>query len=224
MAETQYANQDFADVNVPSAKPPETKDTGLPGAKPLDVDTSLVGQDPSVNDNLGGSVNPALSAHVFFPTVSETQFNALNLPAQGIRLTQAPATTTTTVTKASSVRNSIISYAKKFLGTPYVWGGTTPRGFDCSGFVQYVLRANGKTMPRIAYEQARMGTKAALANLRPGDLIAWDHSHLGGADHIAIYIGNGQIIEAPHTGANVRIRKLGKNENFWGVHLTYKGE
>jgi cell wall-associated NlpC family hydrolase len=123
--------------------------------------------------------------------------------------------------KLSGTRSDLVNYAKKFLGTPYVWGGSQPGGFDCSGFVQYVEKKFGIDLPRVSYQQANSGTRTSIKNLQAGDLVAWDeNSRNNGADHIAIYIGNGYIIEAPHTGANVRIRKLGKNEGAWGVSLN----
>lgn len=119
-------------------------------------------------------------------------------------------------------REDIVKYAKKFLGVNYVWGGTSPSGFDCSGFTQYVARKFGVNLPRISADQARSGKRVDLGSLKAGDLVAWDNSSRNnGADHIAFYIGNGYIIEAPKPGAQVRIRKLGKGEGAWGVSINY---
>ena len=116
--------------------------------------------------------------------------------------------------------NAIVQEAKKYIGTPYVWGGTSPKGFDCSGFVQYVYGQMGINLPRVSYQQANAGRRIGLDALKPGDLVAWDNSSRNnGADHIAIYIGNGRIIEAPRRGLSVRIRKLGRSEGAWGVRL-----
>lgn len=117
-------------------------------------------------------------------------------------------------------RKAVVQIARRYVGTPYVWGGTSPNGFDCSGFTQYVLNQVGKHLPRISYQQANYGKRVGLDKLRPGDLVAWDNSSRNnGADHIAIYLGGGQIIEAPRPGLSVRIRSLGKNEGAWGVSL-----
>lgn len=117
-------------------------------------------------------------------------------------------------------RKAVVEIAQRYLGTPYVWGGTSPSGFDCSGLVQYVFGEAGKHLPRISYQQANFGKRVSLSKLRPGDLVAWDNStRNNGADHIAIYIGHGQIIEAPRPGLSVRIRTLGSNEGAWGVSL-----
>lgn len=122
----------------------------------------------------------------------------------------------------SGGREDVIKYAKQFLGVNYVWGGSSPSGFDCSGFTQYVAKKFGVNLPRISAQQARFGTRTDIKSLQAGDLVAWDENNRNnGADHIAFYMGNGYILEAPHTGAQVRIRKLGKNEGAWGVHLKY---
>ena len=93
--------------------------------------------------------------------------------------------------------------AKKYLGLPYVWGGTDPQtGMDCSGLVQLVYKKLGYDLPRVSADQARAGRPvASMAEAQPGDLIAWDNSSRNnGVDHIAIYIGDGKMIEAPRTG------------------------
>lgn len=119
-------------------------------------------------------------------------------------------------------RNKIVAMAMSYIGVPYVWGGTGPKGFDCSGLVQFVFGKNGVQLPRVSNQQANSGQRVTLKDLQVGDLVAWDeNSRNNGADHIAIYAGNGMVIEAPHTGANVRFRALGSNEGAYGVHLTY---
>lgn len=102
----------------------------------------------------------------------------------------------------------VVDEAKEYLGLPYVWGGTSKeKGVDCSGLVQSVYKSLGYDLPRVSADQARSGTAvASMAEARPGDLIAWDNSSRNnGADHIAIYLGNGKMIEAPRTGLDVRI-------------------
>ena len=111
-------------------------------------------------------------------------------------------------TVADTDGQAVVDEAKKYLGIPYVWGGTDPKkGLDCSGLVQLVYKNLGYDLPRISADQARAGRPvASLADARPGDLLAWDNSSRNnGADHIAIYIGDGKMIEAPRTGLNVRI-------------------
>ena len=98
----------------------------------------------------------------------------------------------------------VVAEARKYLGVPYLWGGTDPkRGLDCSGLVQLVYKNLGHELPRVSYQQATAGTevKGGLANARPGDLLAFNSP----VDHIAIYIGGGKMIEAPRTGLDVRV-------------------
>ncbi len=102
----------------------------------------------------------------------------------------------------------VVAEARKYLGLPYVWGGTDPaKGMDCSGLVQVVYKSLGYDLPRVSYQQAAAGRPvASMAQAQPGDLIAWDNSSRNkGVDHIAIYIGDGKMIEAPRTGLDIRI-------------------
>jgi cell wall-associated NlpC family hydrolase len=119
-------------------------------------------------------------------------------------------------------RNAIVQAAESLIGTPYVWGGNGKGGVDCSGLVAYAYaHGAGRTLPRISYQQANSGHRVGLGALRPGDLVAWDNSPRNpGADHIAVYAGNGYIIEAARPGTLVRRRKLGHNEGAWGVRMS----
>lgn len=103
-------------------------------------------------------------------------------------------------------RNSIVETSQKYLGTPYVWGGTTPRGFDCSGFVQYVYSQNGIAIPRVTTGQEYAGIDVTGQQLMPGDLVLWGNR--GATYHVGMYIGNGKYIHSPQTGDVVRIASL----------------
>lgn len=108
----------------------------------------------------------------------------------------------------SAEGQAVVDEAKKYLGLPYVWGGTDgTKGLDCSGLVQLVYKNLGYDLPRVSNQQASAGRPvASMAQAQPGDLIAWDNSSRNnGVDHIAIYIGNGKMIEAPRTGLDIRI-------------------
>jgi peptidoglycan DL-endopeptidase CwlO len=98
-----------------------------------------------------------------------------------------------------------IDLAQQHLGVPYVWGGESPSGFDCSGLVQYVYGQLGVSLPRVAADQARVGQPvASLAEARPGDLIAFGDP----VDHIGIYAGNGLMVVAPKTGDVVKVQAI----------------
>lgn len=96
----------------------------------------------------------------------------------------------------SSIRQDVVSNAKKLLGTPYVWGGTSPRGFDCSGFTQYVMNLSGIQLPRTTTEQYKVGTYVAKSDLQPGDLVFLQNTYRAGISHVGIYIGDGKMIHA----------------------------
>jgi peptidoglycan DL-endopeptidase CwlO len=97
----------------------------------------------------------------------------------------------------------VVGVAMQYLGTPYVWGGAEPGGFDCSGFVQFVYNQVGVSLPHHAASQYGYGTPVGLSDLQPGDLVFFD-----GLAHVGIYIGGGQFIHAPHTGDFVKISLL----------------
>lgn len=95
-----------------------------------------------------------------------------------------------------------------YVGIPYVWGGTNPAtGLDCSGFTQHLMRRFGVELPRVSADQLRTGTPVRdLASARPGDLLGWDTGPRNvGVDHVAVYLGNGLMAEAPGTGGAVQI-------------------
>jgi cell wall-associated NlpC family hydrolase len=113
-------------------------------------------------------------------------------------------------TEAATVSHRIVTEAKKFIGTPYKWGGTTPKGFDCSGFVYYTHKKIGKTLPRTAAQMYQKGKTVHKSNLLPGDLVFFS-TYKKGASHVAIYIGNNQIIHA--TSKGVKVDSL--NSSYW---------
>jgi cell wall-associated NlpC family hydrolase len=101
---------------------------------------------------------------------------------------------------ASASENAVVAQAQKYIGVPYVWGGTDgSKGLDCSGLSQLVYKNLGIDLPRTASQQATAGRPvASLADARPGDLVFFDYSaSRAGVDHVGVYIGNGKMIAAP---------------------------
>lgn len=104
---------------------------------------------------------------------------------------------------AASVSSSaIVNKAYQYLGVPYVWGGTSPSGFDCSGFIQYVYRSQGISLPRVSRAQAAVGSYVSISNAQPGDILYFGQSSV---THVGIYIGNNKMIHAPRPGKTVEI-------------------
>ena len=131
--------------------------------------------------------------------------------------TATTRTSSTTSERAAAVRASrVLATADRYVGTPYVYGGTTPDGFDCSGFVQYVFRKRGVSLPRTASQQAHAGTRVRLSRdaLRPGDLLLFS-SDGDRVDHVGIYAGNDRFIHSSSSGGGVRYDDLSTHRGKW---------
>lgn len=152
----------------------------------------------------------------------KAQMDALNKKSQDMKaaaIAQAKAAQSTqskqvaqassqpTINRGGSIASSssVIQYASQFIGTPYVYGGTSPSGFDCSGFVQYVYAHMGISLGRTTYDQVKEGSPVTGA-LQPGDLVFFGSP--SAPHHVGIYVGNGQMIDAPRTGETVGIHNL----------------
>ena len=108
----------------------------------------------------------------------------------------------------SASGSDIVATAKKYLGTPYKWGGSTPSGFDCSGFVYYVLRSNGIKASRTLSAMYKQGTPVAKSDLQPGDVVFFQGTYKSGLSHAGIYVGDGKFIHSPHSGEVVSYANL----------------
>lgn len=120
-------------------------------------------------------------------------------------------------TVSSSLGQAIVNTAKQYIGVPYVYGGRSPKGFDCSGLTSYVYELNGITLPRSATPQYAMGTKVSKSELQPGDLVFFGSGHI---EHVGIYVGDGNFIHSPRPGKSVQIETLMSgyySRNYYGA-------
>jgi cell wall-associated NlpC family hydrolase len=129
--------------------------------------------------------------------------------AAGLNSTSATSSGSSTATASES---AVVAEAQKYIGVPYLWGGTDPsKGLDCSGFAQLVYGNLGVDLPRTSSQQATAGRAvASIDDARPGDLVFFDYSSSrAGIDHVGIYVGNGKMIAAPQPGESVKVQDVG---------------
>ena len=137
----------------------------------------------------------------------------LALSASGCSLSSAPKSSAPSRTAEYAPRVSGAAISKTALttvGTPYVYGGSTPKGFDCSGMVAWAYARNGIQVPRTAREQSAVGTSVSRSALKPGDLVVF---RLGRGLHTGIYTGKGRFVHSPSTGKKVRVDSV--NSQYW---------
>ncbi len=115
--------------------------------------------------------------------------------------------------RSNSVVRNIMRAAYSVIGTPYVFGGTSPYGFDCSGFTQYAFARAGVYLPRLADSQFYSGRKISMNQLRPGDLIFFT-TYEPGASHVGIYVGDGNFI---HSGSSTGVTVSSAFTGYWGA-------
>lgn len=107
--------------------------------------------------------------------------------------------------------DSVVATSKQYIGVPYLWGGTTPKGFDCSGLTQYVFAKNYITLPRVSGDQYKVGSDVSFENLKAGDLVFFSISGNGVVSHVGIYLGDGLFINAS-SSKGVTVYTLG---SYW---------
>lgn len=147
---------------------------------------------------------PAASSSSVAQTNNTQQATTTNTAATNNNATTVNTSNVTTTTNTGSASASaIISYAQSFIGVPYVWGGSTPSGFDCSGLVQYVYAHYGVNLPRVTTAQENAGTVIPVSAAQPGDLYFWGAK--GSSYHVAIATGGGSFIHAPEPGESVKV-------------------
>lgn len=123
------------------------------------------------------------------------------------------------VSPGSSADDRAVTAIKSYIGTPYVWGGSTPKGFDCSGLIQYVWKQNGVNVPRTSQQQWKAGSQVQANALRPGDAVffAGSDGTMQSPGHVGMYIGDGKFVESPHTGSTVHISTLAGRTDYVGA-------
>ena len=136
---------------------------------------------------------------------------ALNGTASSGNASSGSAAIPTNVTGAQ-----ILAEAQKYLGTPYVSGGASPAGFDCSGFVYYVLKQLGYSPSRTPAAQFNLGTTVSKENLKVGDIVFFANTYISGISHVGIYAGNGQFIHSPNSRSTVSYSDL--TSGYWANH------
>ena len=116
----------------------------------------------------------------------------------------------------SASGSQILAKAQQYLGAPYAYGGASPSGFDCSGFVYYVLKELGYSPYRTPADQYKMGTAVSKSNLQPGDIVFFANTYASGISHVGIYAGDGQFIHAPNSRSVVSYSSL--TSGYWSDH------
>ncbi|MDD7373940.1 C40 family peptidase [Sarcina ventriculi] len=187
------------------------KDTSNSANKTINKDTSN-STNKITNKDTNNSINKTVNkdtSNSASKTINKDTSNSTN------KITNKDTNNSTnkTINKDTSsstgvTAQQVLAYAYQFEGYPYVWGGSNPStGFDCSGFVQYVYAHFGINLPRTTFEQVNCGTPVSLNNIKPGDLV-FEFGSSEGPNHVGIYIGNGQMIDAAGVGQGVTISKL----------------
>lgn len=194
-----------ASTTASSQAPKAKKTTTKAKSTTTNTSTSANTQSQSTASNSSASTttntNTAASNANTTSSTNKAAANTNTAASSSQAVSQAPTASTSTTSTASASASAITSYALTFLGVPYVWGGTTPSGFDCSGFVQYVYSHFGINPGRTTYTQQYAGTKISVASAQAGDLYFW--GSYGSAYHVAIALGGGQYVMAPAPGQNV---------------------
>lgn len=137
-------------------------------------------------------------------TATSSSSFASTLAALDPTLSASGATGTSTTATGSVTGAGLVQAAKAYLGVPYVWGGESNAGMDCSGLVQRAMADLGVSVPRTSQQQATIGTAVpSMSQALPGDLLVFD-----GGSHIGIYAGDGMMVVAPHSGTDVQMQKV----------------
>ncbi|MCL6595335.1 MAG: LysM peptidoglycan-binding domain-containing protein [Firmicutes bacterium] len=191
---------------------PQAAPRALSAARPHATSAAVPASSPSYYRVQAGDTLSSIAARLGVSLAALVQVNPGVNPAdlQIGQLLQMPSTAAA-AQAALSFGDRVVAEARRFLGVPYVYGGSSPSGFDCSGLVWYVLNLVGVRVPRDATDQFYAGRPVPRGDLQPGDVVFFDTT--GGISHDGIYIGNGEFIHAPAPGQSVRVDSL--NNPYW---------
>lgn len=159
--------------------------------------TAAVAATPSASSTSTASSSAASSS------VNTSTNTSTTSASSSASASQAPSSNNSSVSVSGG---SIASNAAKYIGVPYVYGGTSPSGFDCSGLIYYAAKEAGISLPRTSQAQSTLGSYVSVSDLKAGDLVFW--GGVGSAYHVGIYIGGGQYLHAPAPGQNVTIQSM----------------
>lgn len=206
LAELQGRDADAAAAQV-SAQRAQTAASIAPVAAGTQADEAKgavtpVATTPSTgSSSSAGTTTPAATApNTSGSSSSSSSSTSGSSASSGSSSSGSSSSGSSSSSSSSSKGAAVVATARLYLGVPYVWGGTTPAGFDCSGFTNYVYAKNGISLPRVSQSQMNSGRAISYAEAQPGDLV-W----MSGGGHVAIYIGGGLVIHAPKPGDVVKI-------------------
>ena len=187
----------------------------LPGVVHAQIDLVWSGSRPVLRANVAGLT---LSAGLDSRGSLDVRLDEGASTRTAVPAARRTGTSTRTTRSTRATADAVLGTADQYVGTRYVWGGTTPNGFDCSGFVQYVFRQHGIELPRTSRQQAGVGQSIVRSRsaLQVGDLMLFASNGVR-IDHIAIYAGGGQIIHSSSSGGGVGYDSFSTQRGKWFV-------
>ncbi|MCP0887582.1 LysM peptidoglycan-binding domain-containing protein [Ligilactobacillus sp. WILCCON 0076] len=192
-------------INDPTKTPSTTTDTTSAATTSSSSTTTATAADTATTSTAATSSSSSVASSSKASSSSTTA-------------TTTSSSTTSSTSTSSVSGSSIVSYAETLTGIPYLYGGTTTSGFDCSGFTQYVYAHFGISLPRTAASQSLVGTSMSVSSAKAGDLLFWGSK--GSSYHVGIYIGGTSYIAAPTSGESVSVKSYQYYQPTFAVHVS----